>query len=188
MALSYSKPAVIMGIKSVKLLLTSIVLAILVVACNLATTDAESVTPVDTILTNGKIYTLSEERPIVDALAISDGVILAVGDAKTIAALAIEGTTTIDLDGQVVMPGLYDLHVHPVFAGIQASRCVIPQGANLPEVQGHTIGGRDQHVAAKRVLLRICAAMYQGARSLSTGTRFFHCVQVLADNPPASPG
>jgi len=126
-----------MVIKAVSLFSVSIVVAVLVVGCVDTSNGPASAMLADTVLVNGRVYTMSEEQAVVEALAISDGTILAVGDAATIKGLAGPETITVDLQGQVVMPGLFDLHVHPVFAGVQASRCVIPQGAQLSEIQAN---------------------------------------------------
>ncbi|WP_394427763.1 amidohydrolase [Streptomyces sp. SGAir0957] len=48
------------------------------------------------------------------ALAATDGLISALGDDRAVRALAGPGTTTIDLKGAVVTPGLVDGHLHPV--------------------------------------------------------------------------
>ena len=79
---------------------------------------------------NGKIYTLNEEQPLAEAVAVREGRIAAVGDTETISAMADANTRLVDLDGQVMLPGFHDLHVHPVYAGMQAQRCVIPQGSH----------------------------------------------------------
>ena len=91
----------------------------------------------DIVFINGKIYTLNEEQPLAEAVAIRQGRIAAVGDTETISAMASAKTRLIDLNGQVVLPGFHDLHVHPVFAGMQAQRCVIPQGSTLEQIQQH---------------------------------------------------
>jgi predicted amidohydrolase YtcJ len=113
----------------------SIAIALLVAACVDTSDGPASMNPADAVLVNGRIYTMSAEQPSVEALAISDGKIVAIGDTAAIESLAGSAATRVDLQGWTVMPGLFDLHVHPVFAGIQASRCVIPQGAALSEIQ-----------------------------------------------------
>lgn len=126
-----------MVIKAVRLISVSIVAAVLDVGCTDSANGPVSTDSADTILVNGQVYTLSAEQPVVEALAITDGFIVAAGDVSSVKALAGPETNSFDLQGQVVMPGLFDLHVHPVFAGIQARRCVIPQGAKLPEIQAN---------------------------------------------------
>ncbi|MFJ7589731.1 amidohydrolase [Streptomyces sp. NPDC097617] len=48
------------------------------------------------------------------ALAVSGGLITALGDDSRIRALADASTTVVDLKGAVVSPGLVDGHIHPV--------------------------------------------------------------------------
>lgn len=92
-------------------------------------------TVVDTILNNGKFYTLNPEQPFAESVAIRDGSIIAVGDTKAIKAEYTATAKVIDLQGDAVLPGFSDFHVHPVYAGLQARRCVIPQGADLVQIQ-----------------------------------------------------
>ncbi len=89
----------------------------------------------DVALINGKIYTLNPEQPMAEAVIVRQGRIESVGATETISALVGTGAKVIDLDGQVVFPGFHDLHVHPIYAGMQAQRCVIPQGFTLAQVQ-----------------------------------------------------
>ena len=66
----------------------------------------------DTVLLNGKIFTSVPSKPYVEALAIRGERIVAVGDTKTIQAMAGPGTTTIDLHGATAIPGINDAHHH----------------------------------------------------------------------------
>ena len=69
-------------------------------------------TPVDLILTNGKVFTADPARPAAEAIAISGERIVTVGTASDVAALAGEKTRTIDLQQRVVTPGFNDAHAH----------------------------------------------------------------------------
>src|ERR1700722_18185568 len=73
--------------------------------------------PVDLIATNGKIWTESPRQPEVEAVAVRDGRIVAVGDSASISKLAAQGTRIIDLKGRRVVPGFNDAHVHFFWGG-----------------------------------------------------------------------
>ena len=74
----------------------------------------------DTIFLNGKVYTLDDESPWADAVAVRGDEIVYVGDAAGALALAGERTQRIDLKGQLLLPGFIDTHVHPVAGGAYA--------------------------------------------------------------------
>jgi predicted amidohydrolase YtcJ len=112
----------------------SIALAAAAYACavpRLGPADEKAQSPAaDLILTNGHIKTSSGWA---EAMAVRKGIIVAVGGAAEINALRGNGTQLLDLGGDTVLPGLHDVHVHPVFAGISARQCSIPQGSSLRE-------------------------------------------------------
>ncbi|RRA48491.1 hypothetical protein D1Y84_09515 [Acidipila sp. EB88] len=66
----------------------------------------------DTVLLHGKIFTGAASQPYVEALAIRGDRIVASGDAHAIAAWVGPHTTTIDLHGRTVIPGINDAHHH----------------------------------------------------------------------------
>ncbi|MEZ5929910.1 MAG: amidohydrolase [Parvularculaceae bacterium] len=90
---------------------------------------------VDTILKNGNFYTLDNEHPRATAVAISEGVIVAVGDWDTLKGSIDDATEVVDLQEHVVLPGFHDMHVHPIFAGLLSQRCLIEQGSTLEMIQ-----------------------------------------------------
>ncbi len=67
----------------------------------------------DIVYTNGRIYTVNEAQPWAEAVAIREGKFLVVGSNAEAAAVTGESTEIHDLDGQFVMPGIFDLHSHP---------------------------------------------------------------------------
>ncbi len=73
--------------------------------------------PPDTILVNAHIVTVDARFSIAEAVAISGGRFTAVGTDAAIRKLAGPSTTTIDLHGQTVMPGLADDHLHDAGGG-----------------------------------------------------------------------
>jgi predicted amidohydrolase YtcJ len=71
---------------------------------------------VDTVVTNGKILTVDADFRIVEALAINDGRIVALGTSAEVAQYAARyagpNTKVIDVKGATVIPGLIDNHFH----------------------------------------------------------------------------
>lgn len=91
-----------------KYLSTSIILLL----CLLVFSCSKPV-PVDAIVYNGKIFTARSETEFVEAMAIRDGNILAVGSKKDLFKKYIpQDTTGIDLRGRLVLPGFHDAHLH----------------------------------------------------------------------------
>jgi predicted amidohydrolase YtcJ len=66
----------------------------------------------DFVLTNGKIITVDDRFTIAEAVAVLGERIVAVGSNQEIAGLVGPTTTTIDLGGRSVIPGLIDNHAH----------------------------------------------------------------------------
>jgi predicted amidohydrolase YtcJ len=87
--------------------------------------------PADLVLTGGQVYTPSGWQ---EALAIRDGVIVAVGKTSDVAPLRGPQTDTVDLAGKAVFPGLHDMHVHTYFAGMEQYQCRFAYGAKLKEI------------------------------------------------------
>ena len=71
----------------------------------------------DTILLDGKIVTLGSAGTV-EALAVADGKIVAVGTNAQIAQRAGPTTRRIDLAGRTVIPGLIDSHMHAIRAAL----------------------------------------------------------------------
>jgi predicted amidohydrolase YtcJ len=70
----------------------------------------------DLIIENARILTVDPDAPRAEAIAIKDGEIAAVGDCKTVADLRGPGTRVIDAQGNSVLPGFVEAHMH-LFAG-----------------------------------------------------------------------
>ncbi len=69
------------------------------------------------------------------AMAVRHGVIVAMGDAASVAAWRGANTHTLELQGATVLPGLHDVHVHPLFGGVLQRRCLFAQGAKMAVLQ-----------------------------------------------------
>jgi hypothetical protein len=71
----------------------------------------------DTVYINGRIYTVNENQPWAEAVAIKDGKFIKVGTNDDLKSFTDENTKFVDLKGQFVMPGIVDMHAHP-FTGV----------------------------------------------------------------------
>ncbi len=70
------------------------------------------------ILFNGKITTMDPDHPEVEAVAISNGCLVAVGSDREIMQMKDDATQVVDLRGSRVIPGLIDNHTHMLRAGL----------------------------------------------------------------------
>src|SRR3989304_6119027 len=95
--------------------LTAVVFLTAVMLCAGAIAEAQTPT---LVLYNGKVATLDATSRIVSAVAIAGENIIAVGDDKSVRALAGSGTRSVDLAGRTVIPGLIDSHLHSIRAGV----------------------------------------------------------------------
>ncbi len=78
--------------------------------------------PADLIVHGGPIHTMDPRHPTVDAIAVRDGVILAVGGGD-VDRLRSPRTEVLDLAGGALLPGFQDAHIHPVAGGLQQLEC-----------------------------------------------------------------
>ncbi len=90
----------------------------------------------DLILTNGKVYT---PQGWAEAVAVHEGIVLAVGDAGSMKKFQtkgteVKGTEVIDLKGATVLPGLGDMHVHSTRGGLEQIACRIPPGSKAEAI------------------------------------------------------
>ncbi len=70
----------------------------------------------DLIVVNGRVLTMDEANPKAEAVAIKDGVLVAVGDHASVEALKGPRTEVIDAGGATVLPGFIEAHMH-LFSG-----------------------------------------------------------------------
>jgi len=72
----------------------------------------------DLVLHNGRITTLDPARPEVQAIAIADGRITAIGTDHEVLENAPPASRRIDLAGRRAIPGLHDNHLHIIRGGL----------------------------------------------------------------------
>ncbi|OQY37418.1 MAG: hypothetical protein B6243_00545 [Anaerolineaceae bacterium 4572_5.2] len=91
--------------------------------------------PADLIITNAKIYTMDPACPTATAFAVRDGAFLMVGNASEVAETRGAKTEVIDLEGQPVLPGLCDAHIHFTAYALSLSRVNLFEVPSLAELQ-----------------------------------------------------
>ena len=102
-------------------IIITIALIFLLAGCTRSDTPAPP--GADMVLTNGRIYTVDASRSWAEAVAVTDGRISFVGSAAAVEGMVGANTTLVDLGGRMMLPAFQDSHVHPIGAGIEASRC-----------------------------------------------------------------
>ena len=66
----------------------------------------------DIVFTGGVVHTVDSNNSIAEAVAVSDGRILAVGSNPEVGATTGPGTRTVELNGRSLTPGFIDAHQH----------------------------------------------------------------------------
>jgi predicted amidohydrolase YtcJ len=95
---------------------------------------------VSLVLANGKIFTADAKGTIVEAIAIDNDRIVAVGTSREMMA-RYEGQRTIDLGGRLATPGFNDAHLHFLGGGVSLLRVELNGARSLEEAK--------QRIAAK---------------------------------------
>lgn len=95
----------------------------------------------DLLIVNARIWTGVATRPEVQALAVVDGRVAAVGTTEEISAWRGPSTRVIDAGGARVLPGFNDSHVHFMGGGLQLDNVDLRQAAS-PQQFARLIGER----------------------------------------------
>lgn len=115
-------------------------MAVVVASCASNTpdeSDADATTGIGdaTVVVNAEVYTVDESDSRAEAFAFDqEGRIVAVGTEDEVVAETGDGSTVIDADGAMVMPGFQDVHVHVPEAGINAGLCFV-SGQDLADLE-----------------------------------------------------
>ena len=105
-----------------KAILTVSVLLALLSGCS-KQDQIDAASQADLILTHGAIYTSDQSRSWQQAVAIRGNKIVYVGSDQGSKGYAGPNTRVINLRGRMVLPGLQDVHIHPIMGGIEAAAC-----------------------------------------------------------------
>src|SRR5690349_7816632 len=80
--------------------------------------NAPAAAPADLIVTNARIYTVDDTRPMAEALAVRGGRVLFVGSLRGAMSTRGPQTRIVDAGGNAVIPGIADAHVHLLGLGM----------------------------------------------------------------------
>ncbi len=90
----------------------------LAAACAAATLAAPAIyaapSPADVVVTNARIYTADKDHSTAQAFAVSNGKIVFVGSDAAAKSWIGPKTHVESLEGKLVLPGLFDSHIHPL--------------------------------------------------------------------------
>lgn len=75
------------------------------------------------VLANGRIRTPAHPSGFAQAMAISGGVIAALGSDAEIREFTDRHTRVVDLHGRLALPAFGDAHIHPIQGGLESLRC-----------------------------------------------------------------
>ncbi|HET9634319.1 MAG TPA: amidohydrolase [Gemmatimonadaceae bacterium] len=92
----------------------------------------------DLVLTNGRIYTVDNARPIVTAMAVRNGRVMFIGSDAEARALVRPSTRVVDLHGAPVYPGFTDAHAHLLGLGTMLQRVNLAGSTSYDEVIART--------------------------------------------------
>jgi predicted amidohydrolase YtcJ len=89
---------------------------------------------VDLIVTNARIYTVDDARPVAEAMAVRDGRIAFVGSAREAMALRGPATRVLDAHGETVIPGMTDAHAHLLELGFVLAQVQLAGTTSYEEI------------------------------------------------------
>ncbi len=77
----------------------------------------------DKVFVNAAVYTVDAERSWAEAVAINGGEIVFVGSSDDAEMLIGPDTDVVDLDGQMLLPGFHDSHIHILIGVMDEDEC-----------------------------------------------------------------
>jgi predicted amidohydrolase YtcJ len=110
--------------------------------------------PPDEVFVADRIWTLDSARPTAEAVAVKDGVIVAVGPEEEILALARRETVVHRLKGAFIYPGFVDAHCHLLSLGLQLDRLDLVGTSSFEEIVKKVRAKTEEAAAGEWILGR----------------------------------
>lgn len=102
--------------------------------CKKTSSDAGPIDSDTFVFFNGKIYTVDKTQPWAEAIYVENGIIRFVGNGEGARAMASEEVAQFDLEGAFVMPGIHDVHLHPLEAATDNFQFILDDRVEDPEL------------------------------------------------------
>ena len=77
----------------------------------------------DLVFLGATVETMTDDAGQADAVAVRDGRIVFVGSSADARPLIGPGTRVVELDGETLLPGFQDAHIHPIEGGMLSRSC-----------------------------------------------------------------
>ena len=77
----------------------------------------------DLVFLGATVETMTDDAGQADAVAVRDGRIVFVGGSADVRPLIGPGTRVVELDGESLLPGFQDAHIHPIEGGMLSRSC-----------------------------------------------------------------
>ena len=90
--------------------------------------------PADKVFVNAAVYTVDADRSWAEAVAISGSEIVFVGSSRDAEELIGPDTDVVDLDGQMLLPGFHDSHIHILIGVMDEDECSVLRIETAAEV------------------------------------------------------
>ena len=119
--------------------------ALVMLAALQANAAAGATPPADLVIDSGKIYTVDGPHTVAEALAVRDGKIVFVGSTGGANSWIGPQTRVEHLDGRLVLPGLFDSHIHPF---------------GIVPVKGCDLNSREKTLRALSAFVRSCVKKF----------------------------
>ena len=111
---------------------------------SLSRAQAQPTTRGETVFHSGRIYTLNKAQPWAEAVFVKDGIIKYVGDTETAQKMATGIAEQIDLGGKMMMPGIHDVHMHPLEAASKNFQFTVDSETEDAESYGRDVDNADR--------------------------------------------
>ncbi|MGE4292597.1 MAG: amidohydrolase [Desulfovibrio sp.] len=87
-----------------------------------------------TLYYNAAIRSMKPGQALFEAMAVADGVVVALGRGSELDALTRQGYRPVDLGGACVLPGFIDCHAHLLMSGVMGISCDLAGAAFFEEL------------------------------------------------------